>query len=289
MKSRLTGMAATVLLGALVAPTAFADPIGYSAWDIYSGNDRLVRVNLATGVAQTIGTNIGFSDIDGLAFSASGQLYGVDDSTNKLVAIDTTTGAGMAIGSGFGSGFNDMGLAFVGNSLYMASTNGSGVGQLYAVDTGTGGATLIGSFGDGLKVRSLGAHGNALYGWSNIDTLVTINTTTAAYTTVGPFGFPNLTEGQDGMDIDPASGTVWAISEFENRTYTLSKTTGAATVFATSLTCDGAPCYDSGRFNGLAIAPVPEPGSYAMMLAGLGLLGLIARRRGRLGAWREVH
>ena len=33
------------------------------------------------------------------------------------------------------------------------------------------------------------------------------------------------------------------------------------------------------RFGGVAIAPVPEPESYAMLLAGLGLVGAISRRR----------
>jgi hypothetical protein len=35
------------------------------------------------------------------------------------------------------------------------------------------------------------------------------------------------------------------------------------------------------RFGGVAIAPVPEPESYAMLLAGLGLLGFAARRKKR--------
>jgi hypothetical protein len=33
------------------------------------------------------------------------------------------------------------------------------------------------------------------------------------------------------------------------------------------------------RFGGVALAPVPEPETYALMLAGLGLLGFVARRR----------
>jgi hypothetical protein len=40
----------------------------------------------------------------------------------------------------------------------------------------------------------------------------------------------------------------------------------------------------SGEFSasvsaGTTVAAVPEPGSYAMFLAGLGLMGLVARRR----------
>jgi hypothetical protein len=279
--TRRYALAARATLGALAlaALPALAGPIGYTAWDV-SGNDKLVRMDLATGVGTVVGTNIGFTDIDGLAFNAAGQLYGVNDDTNQLVRIDTNTGVGTAVGAGFGNGFNDMGLAFGGNgTLYMAST-GSGVGRLYTVDTGTGVATSVGSFGNSLLVRSLGFYGGKLYGWSNIDTLLDINTSTGAATTLGSFNFVSPTIGQDGMDADPATGLLWSIAEVENRTYTINRTTGAATVRATALTCDGGSCA-AGGFNSLAIASaVPEPGSFA--LTGLGLLGLglsQARRR----------
>lgn len=282
MKVHRIAMALLAALGVSAAHSVVAGPVGYSAWDLV-GNDRLVSVDLMSGVATSIGSGIGFTDVDGLAFSASGVLYGVDDNTNSLIRINTTTGVGTAIGSGFGSGFNDMGLAFVGNTLFMAATNTSGsTGRLYTVDTTLGTATVVGAFADGLKIRSLGASGSELFGWSNIDTLVKINTATAAYTTVGPFGFATPTGGQDGMDVDPATGTIWAISEEENRTYTLNGSTGLASIQATSLTCDGNPCLDVPNdvgFNSLAIAPVPEPESYVLMLAGLGVVGLLGRRR----------
>ena len=34
-----------------------------------------------------------------------------------------------------------------------------------------------------------------------------------------------------------------------------------------------------GTINGLSIAPVPEPETYAMLLAGLGLIGAASRRK----------
>jgi hypothetical protein len=37
--------------------------------------------------------------------------------------------------------------------------------------------------------------------------------------------------------------------------------------------------FPGGEIRGFLIAAVPEPETYAMMLAGLGLLGFIARRR----------
>jgi PEP-CTERM motif len=268
----------TLLAATLAVPVlAWAGPIGYTAWDV-SGSDRLMRIDLSTGQGTVIGSNLGFSDVDGLSFDGSGRLWAVDDSSNRLLSIDIGTGSASSVGS-FGSGFNDMGLAWGGSSMFMSSTDNAGNGKLYTVNTGTGAATLIGSFGGGLKVRSLGWYDGTLYGWSNVDTLLTINTSTGAATTVGSFGFGVPTLGQDGMDIDPATGLAWAIAEYENRIYTIDRSTGAATVVVNGLSCDGGSCA-AGGFNGLAISAVPEPGSMVLMLAGLGVLGLRVRRRG---------
>jgi len=263
---------------------AQAGTVGYTAWDV-SGSDKLLKIDLESGVGTVIGGGMGFSDVDGLAFSTSGLLYGVDDDTNKLLSIDITTGVATAVGSLQTPGstsFNDMGLAFIGNTLYMSSTTSSGVGSLFTVNTSTGAASLVGNFGGSLKVRSLGAYGGVLYGWSNVDTLVTLNTTTGAATTKGSFGLHPVTIGQDGMDVDPATGTIWSIAEVEGRTYTLDALTGAATIRATTLTCSGVLCKSQGGFNSLAIAgAVPEANAGAMVLAGLGVAGVMLRRRTR--------
>jgi Domain of unknown function (DUF4394)/PEP-CTERM motif len=265
----------TVALASGAVLAVPAGPVGYTAWDV-SGADKLVRFDLLTGTGTVIGTNLGYSDIDGLAFNAQGQLFGVDDNTNQLLSINIATGAATAVGS-LGSGsFNDMGLAFLGNTLYMSSNTGGNLGSLFTVNTSTGAATKVGDFTSPPRVRSLGSYNGALYGWSNADTLITINAATAATTTVGPFGFSALVSGQDGMDIDPATGVIWSIAEVEQRTYTLDALTGKATVVAPSLTCNGQACTG---FNSLAIAAVPEPTSVVLAVAGLACAGFSLRRR----------
>ena len=83
-------------LPALAQATAYV-----SAWD------TLYRLDLATGQASRIGNGIGFNDVEGLAISPQGILYGVADGTvgsgseltDFLVRIDTTTGAGTLVGA----------------------------------------------------------------------------------------------------------------------------------------------------------------------------------------------
>ncbi|WP_164885033.1 PEP-CTERM sorting domain-containing protein [Rubrivivax rivuli] len=286
-RARATLRRAALACALLLAPawSAWAGPVGYSAWDV-SGTDKLVRFDLATGVGTVIGRiqnadgTEGYSDVDGLAFDAQGLLWAVNDTDNALLSINASTGVAIEVGL-LGSGINDMGLAFVGSTLYMSATNSADtVGSLYTVNTTTGAATKVGDFSNGLNVRSLGYYGGSLFGWTGDDTLVSINTANAATTTIGSFGFSPA--GRDGMDVDPNTGVIWGLGDAEARTYTLNASTGLATVVAqqvcvennvSNVNCSG------GGFNGLAIQAVPEPGSLA--LAGLGLLAAWAPRARR--------
>lgn len=81
---------------------AIAQPFGYAVnSDSRSSNDdtidNLYLINLANGDAQRIG-DVGFLDVEGLAFSPEGNLFGADDESNSLIQINTETGAGASVG-----------------------------------------------------------------------------------------------------------------------------------------------------------------------------------------------
>lgn len=103
-KNRLRTSLPAIALAAcwLLASTAMAQPFGYSVnSDSRSASeaeiDNLYLIDLATGDAMRIGP-VGFLDVEGLAFSPDGILFGADDESNSLIQINTETGAAAAVG-----------------------------------------------------------------------------------------------------------------------------------------------------------------------------------------------
>lgn len=117
-----------------------------------SANPALSTIDVNTGLATKVGIIGGGShDFDGLAFSPSGQLYGLDRITNSLWAIDKANPSGpgtVQIGGGLGAGVN---LGAVGGMTYDAMTGvywgyASGSKSLFTVDVVTGLATVVQTF-----------------------------------------------------------------------------------------------------------------------------------------------
>jgi PEP-CTERM motif len=251
----------------------------------------------------------------GLAYdNTADTLYatGVEDSstgTSRLFTINRYTGATTAFG-GLSSNINisSGGLAINPVTGVMYATGGVGDPNpnvahqstgLLTIDKITGAATLVGyaagncctgNFGimlNGLGFRSDGtlfANGFSLaQPDSSTSHLYTVDLATGAATDIGPSGvilggslkYSGLAFSGNGTllslgSLDAASGALYSVNTFN----------GAAT----SLSGTGLP-YGSGPIHfgvdgGLAFAPaVPEPETYAMLLAGLGLIGFIAYRR----------
>ena len=254
----------------------------------------------------------------GLAYDAgSDGLYatGAWDATtgtSRLFRIDRYTDALSEVGpNGSGVGLTSGGLAIspLTGVMYATGNYNDGVTPhqstgLFTVDKTTGAATLIGFAGgncctgdfgimlNGLGFRSDGtlfANGWALGGPSYPDPsqshLYTVNLATGVPTHIGPSG---VTDGRSlkysGLAFSP-DGTLLSMGSYDAASgalYAVNSATGAATSLY------GPGPYGSGPIHfgvdgGLAFAPgapVPEPASHAMLLAGLAVVaGLAVRRR----------
>lgn len=301
------------LLAGLLLPFSLcvqAEPIGYVATfsDLY-------RVDLATGAATRIGP-IGFNDVDGLAISPDGQLYGVADLTagsgsgltDFLIRIDHVTGAGTQIGplSGLANqgpgGSLDYGLAFTCDGRLWLSSDSTG--SLWEVARGSGQVRLVAD--TGAPLSGLAARGRELFGIgvrqgfgdATQQATYRIDVETGRADRIGSLGSSDTLSGA-GADFD-MTGVLWATLDSQppdfNRATRVARVdlaTGAATVVA-SLT----GIQDNLSARGLAIAPpapcsvagplppVVVPGPGAPLLFVLGAIAALFGAR-RLRAARE--
>ena len=255
-----------------VATAAGASPVLYSVQS--NGDDHLYSIDAATGVATDLG-RLAFDDAEGLAFAGS-TLYAVGGTTHELWNV--TTPPGVLVGATGTRNGLDAGLDFDVRSGTMYNLNGDqGASSLYTINLATGAATLVGSngvFGDGFAVGPTGS----AYAIDGIftDSLYGIDLLTGAASLIGNLGLGNISV-QFGLTFGD-DGALYGL-DFNGSLYRLNTSTGAATLVATT-TCGGNVC---GGWEGLAAlqgpAGVPEPGSLALAMLGLGLAGAATRRR----------
>jgi PEP-CTERM motif len=244
---------------ALAAAGVFATAsVAHAAPILYVGDSggTLGTVDVATGSATVIGSmGVVMTDI---AFDGTGDLWAI--SFNNLYRVNKTTGAGTLVGS---LGVNDANALTFGSdgTLYAAGLSNS----FYTVNTATGAASLVGNTGVASS-GDLAFRNGTLYltaGSTGNDSLFSINTANGAGTLIGSLGVPDMfglatpdnnvvygTSGQSVFAVDTSTGAASFLVNWGNG---LGGANGAA--FLTEA------------------APVPEPSTYALMLAGLGLLG----------------
>jgi len=221
------------------------------------------------------------------------QVYGVSLS-NALYTVDVFTGAASfvaALGSpiinaglGYGIDFNPVAdfsgaaslrlVSSAGDNFAINATTGA-VGN--AANKITGGYTAVAYANSTPQPVSAPPSTQLYYIDTATDTLAmapgAFNTPTI--TTIGALGidvlrangFELLANGQAfaALNVDAGTSLVTGL-------YGIDLGTGAASLIGEY----------NGTLSGLTLAPIPEPGSLAMMFAGIGLLGL-ARRRSRQG------
>jgi hypothetical protein len=288
MKMRNATLKGIVLASALgFATGTFAAP---TLWiDDASGN--LGTVDVTTGNVNYIG-NMG-SVMTDIAFDPTGQLYGI--SSSALYQINTSTAAATMVGS--------FGAAAAMSSTTINSLVFSSSGTLYAagsalftLNTSSGAASFVGfgpSFMGGIHSSGdLAFVGGKLYlsdDYYGYDRLVVVDPNNpSSSSTTYPVNYPY--SGSYITDGSTYYQSVFGLATPDNtKLYGVDGTTildiNKSTGFATVLTNYAG--YGLGAANGTAfyteagatVAAVPEPESYAMILAGLGLLGFMARRR----------
>ena len=113
--------------------------------------EALYQIDPATGNSTFIG-RIGFDNVFALAFDQGGHLFGIADTTDQFISINTATGNGALIAN-LPLGFSfDIASRPEDDKMFLAD---SGTFSLYTIDTATGNPTLVGPYIDNQNIVGL--------------------------------------------------------------------------------------------------------------------------------------
>jgi PEP-CTERM motif len=216
----------------------------------------------------------------------NGGLYGISDNdaaSNTVYMINSSNGDLSVVGSSGSADIQSVSFGSTTGGLYALARGNTSIGQannefyLYSINLSTGSATLAGDTGVavGGGYYGLSTNSNVLY-FSSGNTLYTLSTTTGLANSLGQMGadpsYPAGTMTVGAMVFE--NGMLYGGEDLPyQKVDVLNTGTGGATFGPAYNTTSGITGYFSG------LAPVPEPETYAMMLAGLGLVAFIAKRR----------
>ena len=266
--------------------------------------DSLHRVTLSSGQATKIGEVRGgnneapYADLEGLAISPAGVLYGIDDASKTLVRIDTATGRALPVNGADGNtglprNVNlDFGLTFDCSGNLFASSDSKR--SLYRINQATGLATVVGSEGSlGAPITGLAAKGPTVYGIGSdgSENLYRIDTNIGRAILIGPLG-SNLHFSDGGLDFD-ANGTLWGVADMSGTSvnpepsilFRINVATGAAERVATtisgveSLAIVPPICTPTGPQEPLPAVPALDPRALALLALLIALIGAVGLRR----------
>jgi hypothetical protein len=271
---------------AAMAMIAHAQPFGYSVRS--EVDDRLYRINLATGVAEQLGAT-GFGKIEGLALSAAGELFGVHLTAAQpaqIVKCLTTTGACTLVGSTTITSGSNAGLAFsASGQLYLAMSS-----VVFTINTTSGAATAlsasagpaISGLASGAVTAQCASGVYAVAGNADAGKFYCANTTTGALTLLGSLaGLTTTTAIDGGIDGDRTTGVVWGITNPSDANapaqifYVVPETLAISAFTPVSLS--GTPI---GGFESLAVEPsstatsparIPTVSPFGLLAVALGL------------------
>ncbi len=182
---------------------------------------------------QTATSAIAIAGIAVLAVSgASAEIFGTEVGDNQLVTINMETLTGSNIGTYATGSFDLQGLAAnsMTGQIYGLSTV---TGALYTVDSSTGLATVMTNnlFGGNAVGLAYDRNRDRLWVSDNIGQLSYYDLKTGENGLAGLTSITNI----EGLAFDAATDTLYALSDTDNRLYTLDTDTLAATAISDNL------------------------------------------------------
>ena len=227
---------------------------------------------------------------------SNNTLYGVTTS-NEIFTLDAATGNSSFVAAlsnniinsanGYGFDFNPVNEALGTTSLRIVGSNG----QNFAVNANTGAVTNFANNQPGAAVSHTIGTGYTGVSYTNSNpsspatstSLYYINSATdELFVATSAFNTPTITKvGALGHEILRANGLDISSSGIAYSSFLMDDGTGRSVLTTINLATGAATKTGDfvGTINGLTVAPVPEPETYALLLVGLGLIGAASRRR----------
>ncbi|GCL62199.1 DUF4394 domain-containing protein [Pseudaquabacterium pictum] len=248
---------------------------------IDTGNIAGATTTAITGLAagdRLVGIDQRPKDGKIYGISLSNQLYTINEMTGTATQVAMLATPAVQAGLGYGIDFNPVADFGTGASLRLVSSAGGN----FAVNAGTGGVTTATSIAAGytavaytnsMPMPTAAPASTALY-YINTSTDMLMMAPSAfnnpTISAVGALGVDALRA--NGFEI--ANGMGYAALNLDDGTlgtglYGINLATGGATLLGNY----------NGTLTGLTVSAVPEPQTYALMLAGLVAVGALARRR----------
>ncbi len=237
----------------------------YVASDL--GDNRVLKFNSSSGEYLGMFASLpGTSDTYDLVFGPDGNLYVSDSLSSKVLRFDGTTGASMGVFATGEPGDIFRGITYgPDGNLYAATVH---AGHFDRFDGGTG--TLLGILSTP-ESATIGFPGfgpdGLLYAGNYFGSSINVYDITTGELV------KSFSSGGDGPNslAFTEDGDLLVANYFSNQIVKFEDGSGLPTVFTADRPLHGPM--------DLLLLPVPEPSTYAMLLAGLGLLVFMARRR----------